>query len=87
MDTLQDISSHSKISLHITPAPQANPTAPFLAGTARVPPTTAPTTLATNSPTPTPTATTTATPIRHRKLPKKNRQVTVSDVQKVQIDV
>ena len=87
VDTLQDTSSHSEIPLLITPAPQANPTAPFPAGTPPVPPTTAPTTLATNSPTPTSTVTTTATPIRHRKLPKKNRRVTVSDVQKVQIDV
>ena len=87
VDTLQDTSSLSEIPLLITPAPQANPTAPFPAGTPPVPPTSAPTTLATNSPTPTSTATTTATPIRHRKLPKKNRRVTVSDVQKVQIDV
>ena len=87
VDTLQDTSSRCEIPLLITLAPQANPTAPFPAGTPPVLSTTARTTLATNSPTPTPTATTKAIPIRHEKLPKKNRRVTVSDVQKVQIDV
>ena len=88
VDTLQEkTSSHSEIPLLITPALQANPTAPIPPGTPPVAPTTAPTTLATNSPTPTSTATTTATPIKHGKLPKKNRRVTVSDVKKMHIDV